>query len=114
MGLAKNYILSTSRDNTLKLIDIRMHEVVQTFTDPSFRIGMNWVSSCFSPDGSYVCSGGANGMLYVWNMSTGKLETSLAGHKSAVCAVAWNPNGAGFVYSAEREKMVLMWQDKES
>jgi hypothetical protein len=32
--------------------------------------------------------------------------------RSAISSVAWNPNGGGFVYSAEKDKMVQFWIDK--
>ncbi len=110
---SKMHLLSTSRDNTLSLIDIRTHDVIQTYRDPGFKVGMNWSESCISPDGSYVCSGGANGKVYIWDLNSGVLMASLAGHRSAVCSVAWNPNGEAFVYSAEKDRTLVFWHDSD-
>ena len=33
-----------------------------------------------SPDGDFVAAGSASGSLFIWNVSTGKLETHLAGN----------------------------------
>ncbi|KAK2108271.1 hypothetical protein P7K49_013436 [Saguinus oedipus] len=55
-------LLSCSRDDLLKVIDLRTNAVKQTF----------------SPDGSYVAAGSAEGSLYIWSVLTGKVEKVLS------------------------------------
>ena len=43
----------------------------------------------------------------VWNTRTGRLQFSLAGHTDSVEAVRWG--GQGLVYTASRDRQVLVW-----
>ncbi|TPX33851.1 hypothetical protein SmJEL517_g03392 [Synchytrium microbalum] len=109
MSPNRNFLLTTSRDNTLKLIDLRTYETVNTFTHEAFKTGMNWARSCFSPDGSYICSGSADGTLFIWDSDTGRVERMMREHRSAICGVVWNPMGGSNLYSADKDKTVVIW-----
>ncbi|TRY83659.1 hypothetical protein DNTS_027957 [Danionella cerebrum] len=88
-------LLSCSRDDLVKIIDLRTNAVRQTF----------------NPDGSYVAAGSADGVLYIWNVLTGKLEKTLdKGHSSAINAVSWSPSGA-YVVSVEKGSKAVLWSD---
>jgi autophagy-related protein 16 len=71
-------ILTTSRDNTLKVIDTRMFLPSATLSASGFRVANNWSKSCFSSDGVYVASGSADGNVYIWK--DGQLATTLPKH----------------------------------
>ncbi|KAI8987983.1 WD40-repeat-containing domain protein [Mycotypha africana] len=101
-------LLSSSRDNTLKIIDVRTYEVLKSFQADSYKNGVNWARSTFSPDGRYVAAGSADGAVYIWNTRTGNLEKTVADHSSVVCGVAWNPSGE-HLYSAEKNKIVCIY-----
>uniref|UniRef100_A0A8C4KTH8 Autophagy related 16 like 1 n=1 Tax=Dromaius novaehollandiae TaxID=8790 RepID=A0A8C4KTH8_DRONO len=88
-------LLTCSRDDLLKIIDLRVSAVKQTF----------------SPDGNYVAAGSADGALYVWNVLTGKLERTLAKHHSSpINAVAWSPAGA-HVVSVDKGNKAVLWSE---
>ncbi|KAI8647022.1 WD40-repeat-containing domain protein [Parasitella parasitica] len=101
-------LLTNSRDNTLKAIDVRMYDIVRSFQAETYRNGLNWSRSTFSPDGKYVAAGSADGSLHIWNTKTGKPERAILEHSSVICGVAWNPTG-GFLYTAEKNKAVCIW-----
>ncbi|KAJ3124261.1 hypothetical protein HK098_001271 [Nowakowskiella sp. JEL0407] len=107
------YVLTTSRDNTLRLLDLRTFETIGIFSHEKFRVGMNWSKSCFSPDGYYVVSGGVDGSVFYWNVnnldSVGTCESILQGNRGSICGVVWNPASASTVYSADKEKTVVLW-----
>ncbi|XP_043928666.1 protein Atg16l2-like isoform X2 [Protopterus annectens] len=105
-------LLSCSRDDTLKVVDLRkMNCCRQTFRADGFKCGSDITKAIFSPDGSFVTAGSADGTLFVWNVKTGKLEASLAGqHNSCVNAVTWSTSGE-YVVSVDRGKKAVLWSD---
>ncbi|RUS17762.1 autophagy protein 16 [Endogone sp. FLAS-F59071] len=101
-------ILTNSRDNTLKLIDLRMYEVASTFQSEGYKNGANWSRACFSPDGSYVSAGSADGTLFFWNVMTGQMEKSVKEHTGTICAVSWSPDGSQ-IFTADKDRVVCIW-----
>ncbi|RCH84222.1 hypothetical protein CU098_005468, partial [Rhizopus stolonifer] len=77
-------------------------------TADTFRNGLNWSRSTFSPDGKYVAAGSLDGSIHIWNVKTGKLDRAITEHSSVVCGVSWNPHG-DYLYSAEKNKVVCIW-----
>ena len=57
-----------------------------------------WVRAVgWSPDGSRLVSGGADGTVRVWEAGSGRLLHTLTGHTGAVWAVGWSPDGTRLV-----------------
>ncbi|KAH6595567.1 hypothetical protein BASA61_003758 [Batrachochytrium salamandrivorans] len=77
-------ILTTSRDNTLQVLDVRTYKAVATYAHEGYRTGMNWTRSCFSPNGAFVSSGSADGTVFFWDTLTGEMTQSFKEHKSPV------------------------------
>ncbi|KAM7412457.1 hypothetical protein PAMA_020035 [Pampus argenteus] len=104
-------LLACTRDDLLKIIDLRTNAVRQTFSAQGFKCGADWTRVTFSPDGSYVAGGSADGALYVWNVLTGKVEKTLdRNHNTAINSVSWSPSGA-FVVSVEKGSKAILWSD---
>ncbi|XP_046718211.1 autophagy-related protein 16-1 isoform X2 [Silurus meridionalis] len=104
-------LLACSRDDLIKIIDLRNNAVKQTFSAQGFKCGSDFTRVTFSPDGNYVAGGSADGVLYVWNVLTGKLEKSLdKGHSSSINAVSWSPSGS-YVLSVEKSSKAVLWSD---
>ncbi|MCI4385557.1 hypothetical protein PGIGA_G00051840 [Pangasianodon gigas] len=104
-------LLTCSRDDLIKIIDLRSNAVRQTFSAQGFKCGSDFTRVTFSPDGSYVAGGSADGVLYVWNVLTGKVERNLdKGHSSSVNAVSWSPSGS-YVLSVEKSSKAVLWSD---
>ncbi|XP_015412962.1 PREDICTED: autophagy-related protein 16-2 [Myotis davidii] len=103
------HLLSCSRDNTLKVIDLRVSNIRQVFRADGFKCGSDWTKAVFSPDRSFALVGSWDGALYIWNVDTGKLESSLRGpHCAAVNAVAWCYSG-NHVVSVDQAGKVVLW-----
>ncbi|XP_005143104.2 autophagy-related protein 16-1 isoform X4 [Melopsittacus undulatus] len=104
-------LLTCSRDDLLKIIDLRVGAVKQTFGAQGFKCGSDWTRVVFSPDGNYVAAGSADGALYIWNVLTGKLERTLTKHHSSpINAVAWSPAGA-HVVSVDKGNKAVLWSE---
>uniref|UniRef100_A0A3P9QCG0 ATG16 autophagy related 16-like 1 (S. cerevisiae) n=1 Tax=Poecilia reticulata TaxID=8081 RepID=A0A3P9QCG0_POERE len=89
------------------------HDVdsVCVFSAQGFKCGADWTRVTFSPDGSYVAGGSADGALYVWNVLTGKLDRTLdRNHSSAINCVSWSPSGT-YVASVEKGSRAILWSD---
>ncbi|XP_006870332.1 PREDICTED: autophagy-related protein 16-2 [Chrysochloris asiatica] len=103
------HLLSCSRDDTLKVIDLRVSNIRQVFRADGFKCGSDWTKAVFSPDRSYALVGSWDGALYIWDVDTGKLESSLRGpHCAAVNAVAWCYSGS-HVVSVDQGRKVVLW-----
>uniref|UniRef100_A0A2I3GF86 Autophagy related 16 like 1 n=1 Tax=Nomascus leucogenys TaxID=61853 RepID=A0A2I3GF86_NOMLE len=95
-------LLSCSRDDLLKC-------PVVCFSAPGFKCGSDWTRVVFSPDGSYVAAGSAEGSLYIWSVLTGKVEKVLSKqHSSSINAVAWSPAGS-HVVSVDKGCKAVLW-----
>ncbi|KAB1279348.1 Autophagy-related protein 16-1 [Camelus dromedarius] len=104
-------LLSCSRDDLLKIIDLRINAVRQTFSAPGFKCGSDWTRVVFSPDGSYVAAGSAEGSLYIWSVLSGKVEKVLSKHhSSSINAVAWSPSGS-HVVSVDKGSKAVLWSE---
>ncbi|XP_069069869.1 autophagy-related protein 16-1 isoform X3 [Pleurodeles waltl] len=107
----KSELLSCSRDDQLKIYDLRANAIRHTFSAQGFKCGSDWTRAIFSPDGSYVVAGSADGTLYLWNVLTEKVERMLSKHHSAsINAVAWSPSGA-HVLSVDKGSRGVLWSD---
>ncbi|XP_011865476.1 PREDICTED: autophagy-related protein 16-1 isoform X2 [Vollenhovia emeryi] len=105
-----NYLLSCVRDDTVKLIDLRMKKIVGSFSADGFKVGFDWTRAVFSPDGQYIAVGSADGSVFIWSIATNMIETILKGHTAAVAAVSWHPHGT-YLASVDRAKTVTVWGD---
>lgn len=104
-----NFLLTASRDNTLKVVDMRTYEVLQSLEDELYRSGINWSRACFSPMGNYAAAGSADGSVVVWNVQKGTTEKVLEGtHQRTVSCVAWSPNGEQLT-SCDRNGSIALW-----
>lgn len=62
----------------------------------------------FSPDGKTLASSGADRMIKLWDVETGKLIKTLEGHTHHVTAIAWNVNGRELA-SGSADASVKIW-----
>lgn len=65
----------------------------------------------FSPDGKTLASGGADRMVHLWDVESGKRQATLEGHTHHVTAVAWGLAGRE-VASGAADGVVKIWDLK--
>ncbi|XP_053502272.1 protein Atg16l2 isoform X2 [Ictalurus furcatus] len=104
-------LLSCSRDESLQLVDLRMSKPRMAFRAEGFKCGSDSTKAIFSPDGSYLAAGSADGGVYIWNINTGNLETCLLDmHRTSVNAVAWSMSGE-YMVSVDKSRCAILWSD---
>lgn len=105
-------LLSCCRDNCLQLVDLRRWSNDRVcFRAEGFKCGSDSTKAVISPDGCFLAAGSADGAVYIWNVSTGDLETRLPDkHSSSISAVSWSLSGEYFV-SVDKSRMAVLWSD---
>jgi uncharacterized protein with WD repeat len=66
-------------------------------------------SVAFSPDGKSLASSNVNGIIKLWDVSTGAELRTLKGHSSAVLSVAFSPDGKTLA-SGSSDNTVKLWE----
>jgi len=98
------YIVSGSRDNTIKVWDARTYKEVETL-----RGHNRWVYSvAYSPDGRYIVSGSEDATIKVWDARTYKEVATLRGHDGFVQSVVYSPDGR-YIVSGSWDKTIKVW-----
>jgi len=67
---------------------------------------VNWVA--YSPNGTYLASGGQDKMVRIWDLVTGKVVHILSGHTDQIDSVAYSPDGA-HVASGSDDNTIRIW-----
>lgn len=94
----------------MKLIDSRMHEVIQTYEHESYSVKLNYSKSVFSPSAKYVAAGGHDGTLFVWDTLGSNLVTRVANkHNKAAPALSWKHQ---YLISGSHDKSICVWREK--
>ncbi|KAM9820296.1 autophagy-related protein 16-1-like [Neosynchiropus ocellatus] len=103
-------LLICCRDDCLQLTDLRMQRASPAcFRADGFSCGSDCTRAVLSPDGCFAAAGSADGAVYVWGVSSGRLETRLPDrHRSAVDAVSWSASGEHLV-SVDKSRRAVLW-----
>jgi len=63
----------------------------------------------FSPDGQYLCSGDAEGRIFVWEWTTGRLIRKIKAHEQVCVGVQWHPYEPSKLLSCSWDGTVKLW-----
>jgi len=101
------YLLTGSRDKTIKLWDIASGREIRTFFGHESTIN----DLALSPDGTQFLSSSADKTARLWEIATGKLLQTFKGHEDLLTAVDFNPNGKQ-VITAGYDNEAILWDIK--
>ncbi|XP_054651247.1 protein Atg16l2-like isoform X1 [Dunckerocampus dactyliophorus] len=108
----RRQLLSCCRDDGLQLLDVRRWSSQSAaFRAEGFKCGSDSTKVAISPDAGFVAAGSADGAVYVWNVSSGNLETRLEDkHSASISAVCWSMSGE-YVVSVDKRGRAVLWSD---
>ena len=86
------------------VFDVASQKIRQRMAEPT---GRPW-QIALSPDGATVAAACADGMVRLWDISTGKLVRTLDGHAKGARAVAYSPDGA-VLASGGFDGVIRLW-----
>jgi len=97
----------TAGPDGLRLWDIRTGKVILFFGQPERRETASWAVA-ISADGQRAITGSNGSMVRVWDLKTGKLLQTIAGHTNEVWGVAFLRDGRRAV-SASWDTTIRIW-----
>ena len=104
-------IVTASCDNTLKILDVRTMNVVQTLSDPDLIISQAISKFSISPNGKFVVIGGHSGTLFIFNVETGELEEAFdEEHNISVLGADWAPGTASTIATMDKSGLLYLWK----
>ena len=80
----------------------------QSITDQTPSWDRHVHAVAYSPDGGTLASGGDDGLVRLWQASTGELKAVLKGHTGRIYALAYSPDGR-FLVSGSGDSSAQLW-----
>ena len=102
-----HFVVSASRDQTLRLWDLKSRKTIRKFkghADAVFAVAV-------TPDGRCAISGSKDRTLRLWDLKSGKTIRKFEGHTDEVYAVAVTSDGR-FVVSGSEDHTLRLWNIK--
>ncbi|MEP0880975.1 caspase family protein [Trichocoleus sp. ST-U3] len=98
------FIVSGSRDKTVRLWDIQGNAIGQPFQGHKSYVN----SVTFSPDGQFIVSGSWDKTVRLWDIQGNAIGQPFQGHEYDVTSVAFSSDSQ-FIVSGSRDKTVRLW-----
>ncbi|KAK8265989.1 hypothetical protein V6Z12_D12G214700 [Gossypium hirsutum] len=103
-----NVVLTSGRDDSHNLFDIRSLEVFGTFRATGNKVASNWSRSCISLDDNNIAAGSADGSIYIWSISKADIVSTLKEHTAPILCCTWSAIGKPLA-SADKNGVVCTW-----
>ncbi|HEX8334037.1 MAG TPA: WD40 repeat domain-containing protein [Segetibacter sp.] len=96
-------IASGSVDSTAVIIDMRTDKVLKVLKHPA---GLTYL--CFSGDGNSLITSSYDGVVRLWDVSSGSLRKEFLGHSNTIRTVDISPDGK-LIASGGEESVIKLW-----
>lgn len=97
------HIWDIETNKEILAIDIQPTTEIITFSQISFN-----------PTGTVLIGAGSDNMLYVWNVSSGKLKFSMKGHAQRIVDLQFSPTNSNLLASSSDDGTVRLWNIEQS
>jgi WD40 repeat protein len=106
-------LMAQGTTGNLVLWDVWQAKEVATFARPTEERAAQIVSVALSPDGQTLAAGTTEGLIWLWDRSTGRSRLTWQAHDEMVTALAFSADGAELA-SGGMDGSAKLWQtDKE-
>lgn len=82
-------LLSSSKDNSNRLWDMRSNKPVRKFKGHQ-NTSKNFIRSAFGPREAQIIGGSEDGFVYVWDINSSEVVSRLGPVKGPVYSAQWN------------------------
>lgn len=104
-------LITVSRDNTIKLIDLRTFSVVCSFEHEKFFNSTDTNSIAVSCNGAYAAVGSKNGNLLIFNLHKEELEEMFEGeHTNRIVGCAWQRKNGNKIATIDAIGNLFIWE----
>ena len=108
-------IVTGNTDGTTRLWETSAGTQLQVFGKPSPYTGnanewqSTWVNRVtYSPDGNTILTGDAQGVVHLWDISSGSELHTFQGHSGAITSLAFSPDGKTILTGGE-DRTARLW-----
>jgi WD40 repeat protein len=102
-------LASSGHLGALKLLDVRSGKARHVLTPPKPKYQHSELRNVvFSPNGRMIAAESADGVVDVWETSTGQRRHRFVGHRSCQTTLAFSPDGMRLA-SGNRDATILIW-----
>ncbi|CAM6106108.1 unnamed protein product [Calypogeia fissa] len=108
-------LLSGSKDNSNRLWDVRLAGPIKRFKGHQ-NTSKNFVRASFGPDESLVVGGSEDGLIYIWDATTGEIlqrlgSNSPLSHQDVAYRAIWNAHQSLLVSCSHDSTLKTWWYD---
>lgn len=99
--------ITSSKDKTWAMYDLSQGQILSQQTDFSIESGLSCIK--VHPDGAILATGGEDSFIYVWDVKTQKLVTTLRDfHTGKILDLSFSENGV-YLASSSEDNQIGIW-----